>query len=255
LTEYFAERHWRGSLEEAVAAGMELAKQAQEPFAWLTCTNSGASEVCKAALSVVGLTETELASGYLCDPTTKSDLRIVAKPGILIRLSRNFDKSRGFVNGAYAEVVEKLRGNAVFTARLVGTGNMVLVHPIEEEGSRFLPCCYGYATTIRRAQGANLYHGCLFFDQLKRVAARGYGYVAVSRFHSRAGCYVYGKLRVSDFLPVGPEREDEVLERGYLSVSSDDEEGEGLEHAFADQSDEEYEAGADDYGRVTADFD
>ena len=79
--------------------------------------------------------------------------------------------------------------------------------------------------------------------------------MAVSRFHSRAGCYVYGKLRVSDFLPVGPEREDEVLERGYLSVSSDDEEGEGLEHAFAEQSDEEYEADADDYGTVTADFD
>ena len=39
-------------------------------------------------------------------------------------------------------------------ARLVGTGNMVLVHPMEESGSIFLPCCYGYATTIRRAQGA-----------------------------------------------------------------------------------------------------
>ncbi len=257
LTEYFLDRHWPRSmsLEGAVAAGMHLAEKEKEPFSWLTCTNAGASEVCKAALSVVGLPETELASGYLCDPNTKSDLRIVAKPGLLIRLSRNFDKTRGFVNGAYAEVVESLRGNAVFTARLVGTGNMVLVHPIEELGSRFLPCCYGYATTIRRAQGANLYHGCLYFDQLKRVAARGYGYVAVSRFQSRAGCYVYGKLRRSDFLPVGPEREDEVLERGYLSVSSDDEEGEGLEHAFADQSDEEYEADADDYGTVTADFD
>ena len=82
-----------------------------------------------------------------------------------MRLSRNFCKQRGFVNGALAIVCEPLAGNAVFTARLVGTGNMVLVHPIEEDGSRFLPCCYGYATTIRRAQGADLYHGCIYFDQ------------------------------------------------------------------------------------------
>ena len=37
----------------------------------------------------------ELARGDLCDPATKSDLRIVAKPGIVVRLSRNFDKQRG----------------------------------------------------------------------------------------------------------------------------------------------------------------
>ena len=87
----------------------------------------------------------------------------MARRGILIiRLSRNFDKQRGFVNGAVAEVCESLRGNAVFTARLVGAGNMVLVHPMEEDGARFLPCCYGYTTTIRRAQGADLYHGCIY---------------------------------------------------------------------------------------------
>jgi hypothetical protein len=115
---------------------------------------------------------------------------------------------------------------------------MVLVHPMEEEGSRFLPCTYGYATTIRRAQGADLLHGCIYFDQQKRVAARGYAYVACSRFKSRAGCYVYGKLRRSDFLPVGPELESEYTERGYLSVSSDDSDGCGLEHAFASDDDD-----------------
>ena len=75
-------------------------------------------------------------------------------------------------------VQESLDGNAVFTARLVGTGNMVLVHPMKDaDGGQFLPCCYGYATTIRRAQGADMYHGCVYFNQKKRAAARGYGYV------------------------------------------------------------------------------
>ena len=50
--------------------------------------------------------------------------RILAKPGILL-LCRNMDKQRGFVNGALANLEEPLQGNAVFTARLVGTGSMV----------------------------------------------------------------------------------------------------------------------------------
>ena len=62
--------------------------------------------------------------------------------------------------------------------------------------------------------------------------------VACSRFKSRAGCFVYGKVRRSDFLPVGEELEEEVLERGYDSVSSDDSDGAGLEYAFENQSDD-----------------
>jgi hypothetical protein len=50
---------------------------------------------------------------------------------------------------------------------------------------------------------------------------------------------LYGKLRRTDFLPVGEEQEGEVLERGYLSVSSDDEDGNGLEQAYALRSDED----------------
>ena len=57
----------------------------------------------------------------------------------------------------------------------------------------FLPCVYGYATTIRRAQGASLDQGCLYFDQTgckKKHPGRGYGYVGASRFRSRDGCYL-----------------------------------------------------------------
>ena len=162
--------------------------------------------------------------------------------GMRIRLTRNVDKQRGFVNGAIGVVCHSLRGNAIFTVRLQGTGNMVLVHPMEERGERFLPCCYGYATTIRRAQGADLEHGCIYFDQLKRPAARGYGYVAASRFKTRSGCYLYGKLRTSDFLPVGPDLASEHLESGYESESSGASDGAGLEYAYPEDSGEESDA-------------
>jgi hypothetical protein len=235
LLEYFGDRHLRCHLRRAVALGMSLSLEQGHPFIWLCHNNAGASEVCEAALEEVGITPEELENGYCCDPTSKSRLRIVAKPGVLVRLTRNEDKSRGFVNGAVGMVVTVLAGNAVFTVRLLESGNMVLVCPMEEDGQRFLPCCYGYATTIRRVQGATLHLGCIYFDQRYHHAGRGYGYVAVSRFKTRAGVYLWGKLRRTDFLPVGPEKEDEVLERGYYSLDSDAEDGAGMEHAYDDR--------------------
>ena len=211
--------------------------------------------MCQAALHHHGVTAAELATGYLCDPASKSTLRIVAKSGLIIRLSRNFDKGRGFVNGALAVICESLDGNRVFTARLMSSGNMVLVHPMEEDTARFLPCCYGYATTIRRAQGADIFHGCLFMDNKWHPAARGYGYVGVSRFRSREGVYMFGKLRRTDFLPVGPELETEVLQRGYDSVDSDDEEGAGLEYASAEEDEESDTEVGVDRGNVLGDVD
>ena len=95
---------------------------------------------------------------------------------------------------------------------------------MEEKGRRFLPLTYGYATTVRRAQGASLDLGCIYFDQKRRAAGRGYGYVAVSRFKSKEGCFLYGTLRQTDFLPVGEGTESEITERGVLSESADSDE-------------------------------
>ena len=174
IREYFGERHWsKWTLDASVAYGMELASETGKHFSWLTCTNRGAAEVCEAALRVIGVTQEELDWGYACDPTSKSVLRIVATKGVLLRLTRNFDKTRGFVNGALVRVFEDL-GNGVIIAQLIESGNMVLIHQMEEKGRIFLPCCYGYATTIRRAQGATLDIGCLYFDQKKHYAGRGY---------------------------------------------------------------------------------
>ena len=56
LAEYFQERHWNDySLEECVAYGLELAAARRKVFTWLTCTNQGASSVCRAALELHGV--------------------------------------------------------------------------------------------------------------------------------------------------------------------------------------------------------
>ena len=81
-------------------------------FTWCTSTNVGPAEICMAALRVAGIDEDELSTGYLCDPASKSPLRILARAGIKARLTRNFDKQRGIVIGAAGTVCELLHGNA-----------------------------------------------------------------------------------------------------------------------------------------------
>ena len=51
------------------------------------------------------------------------------------------------------------------------------------------------------------------------------GCVGASRFRSRAGCYLYGRIRRTDFLPVGEPQDDEVTERGTESESADEDDG------------------------------
>ena len=74
----------------------------------------------------------------------------------------------------------------------------------------FLPCTYGYATTIRRAQGASLDYVCLNFDAKKASDLR-YGYVGASRCRSAAGLFYYKRIRRTDWLPHGEGDEGECV--------------------------------------------
>ena len=121
--------------------------------------------------------------GYPGGPVAKAG-RIVLRPGLRLRLSRNLDKGRGFVNGALCTIMEVLsRSVAVVT---LTTGRLVLLHPTNDGGKIFLPCAYGYATTIRKVQGASLDAVVLFFDHCY-PPDRGYGYVGASRARSKDG--------------------------------------------------------------------
>ena len=106
----------------------------------------------------------------------------------------------------------------IFVAR-ISNGALVLVHPIRQKNQFFLPCCYGYATTIRRAQGSSHHLGALYFDHCYPPEP-GYGYVGSSRFRSSGGLYFYGKIRRTDWRPVA-KAEGLQTRRSALSETSE----------------------------------
>ena len=99
---------WRGyhldaDLKKAVAYGRRVGIARGYPFIWLCVTNKGANKVNDVALESEGVTTAQRAVGYMGDPNASAG-RLFIKPGLRIRLTRNLDKSRGFVNGAMAAV-------------------------------------------------------------------------------------------------------------------------------------------------------
>ena len=98
-------------------------------------------------------------------------------------------------------------------------------------------------------------------DQRKRGAARVYAYVACSRFESRVGCHLYGKMRRSDFLPVGEDLEHQVLTRAEDSDSGLSADSEGYAPHLSMQMDSQVEYDfedeqlQDDHGGICNDFD
>jgi hypothetical protein len=224
--EFFRGRHLHCGLKRAVAFGLQLQKTKGphfgKHFLWLCVTNKGAAEINSAALELRGVTRAQIDAAWPGDPNVVS-CNIFPSAGLMVRLTRNLDKERGFVNGAIGEIVTVLTAN-VFTVRLT-SGTMCLVHPIHVDGRTFLPCCYGYATTIRRAQGSTLHLGCLYFDHCF-PPERGYGYVGASRFRTSSGVFHYGRIRRTDWLPVGAATADQQLCR-TIESQSEDSNGEG----------------------------
>lgn len=217
-------------IEEAVAAR----RGSPCEFTLLPTTNQGAAALNQARVRL------ELGSDYdrlmatdavPADPTMGGGSIVICE-GLRMRLSRNVDKDRSFVNGMFGTVVKKL-SNSVFVLK-TSNGVLILVHPIKDGDKVFLPCAYGYAVTIRRCQGSTLDLGCLFFD--KRRPDRGYAYVGTSRFRMRDRVWHAGDVRRTDWLPVGEDpRGGEQI---YPSVDScsdseDEQDQDAAEDSFA----------------------
>lgn len=218
LEHFFAARTFSKDPSIAAREARAFEEQHQQAFTFLTVTNRGASAMnleClrldfpEAAAALAG------GAGYPADAASGQD-RILIEVGMRLRLTRNLDKDRGFVNGNLGVVKSKLRPD-VFVVKTI-QDVLILVHPITVKGFKFIPVCYAYATTIRRAQGATLTAACLCFN--RRRPDRGYAYVGASRVKHHSSLFHMGAVRRTDWLPVNGDPENEQLLPGPLSDSS-----------------------------------
>ena len=129
----YLEAYWTGrqflnyTLPQACAFGERLSQRRGKPFTWLCVTNAGAQKVNEAIVEMK-----QFAARAPYEPFKAEHGGTVRLcEGVLLRLSRNMDKPRGYVNGAMA-TVEHVFSPAVAIIRL-HTGTKVLLHPIWTE--------------------------------------------------------------------------------------------------------------------------
>ena len=159
LESFFRGRVWSTDLEEAVRTARTLERDGKD-FTFLTVTNRGAAAVNRARLQLqFPRAASELANNGGVPTDTEP---VVLDSGMRLRLTYNVDKDRSFVNGQMGVIRLMLRRDIFVLASDQGTS--ILVHPICIKGQMFLPVAYGWATTIRRAQGATLGKVGLWFD-------------------------------------------------------------------------------------------
>jgi hypothetical protein len=150
IQSFFGVRALKGCLDSAITKTIALEFATKRSFIWLTVTNAGAAKVNNAVLQLCYSLTTDFiyANGFPGDTSAGAD-RIIVQLGMRIRLTRNIDKDRGFVNGALGSIVSILSLNPPIFVLKLTHGALVLVHPITQDGCTFLPCAYGYAMTIR----------------------------------------------------------------------------------------------------------
>ena len=109
-----------------------------------------------------------------------------------------------------------------------------------------VPVVYAYATTMRRAQGSTLELVGLYFD--RRRADRGYGYVGASRARLLRDVYLLGRVRRSDWRPVGGDpRGGEQDRPGPMSESDSEEDSSSESDHDSDDRGSEFSGGEPDH--------
>ena len=213
LLEFFQSRIWSSNIQDAVRVAKEIEDANGKEFTFLTVTNPRAAALNLARLALEYPAEAQILEAGGGIPADVG--KVVIAPGMRVRLTHNVDKDRGFVNGNTGIVRGVLRKDVFLMQSAQGLP--ILVHPITYKGRKFLPVAYGWATTIRRVQGATLERIVLWFD--RPLPDRGYAYVGLSRAKRRQDVFLMGRIRRTDWRPVNGK--DDGNEQNTLSVLSE----------------------------------
>ncbi|CAE7285846.1 Usp17le [Symbiodinium sp. KB8] len=238
LEAFFRGRIWPSEPTAACRRAIEREAITGKPFTFLTVTNKAAQALnaARVALEYPAIAQQLRDGGGI--PTETGT--ILLAPDMHVRLTHNVSKDEGFVNGNIGRVRLVLRKDVFILETPQRTS--VLVYPIMVRGQKYLPATYGYATTMRRAQGATLDDVALHFD--RKMPDRGYAYVGVSRVKTRSNVFLLGKIRRTDWLPVGGPMDGEQTWPSGMSDSTDGEEPESSDMESSSVQD----PSSDDFG-------
>ncbi|CAL1165870.1 unnamed protein product [Cladocopium goreaui] len=250
--EFFAGRRLPRDLDMAVQRALRLERETGRDFTFLTVTNKGAKQLNLARLRAEfpeAARRIEALDGCIVgDPQAEAGL-LWLQPGMRVRLTRNLDKDRGFVNGN-SGIIETMLTKDTFVL-LTKQGNRILVHPVTDRGETFVPVVYAYATTMRRAQGSTLDLVGLKFD--RRRPDRGYAYVGTSRARKHTDVFHLGRIRRSDWLPVGvdsrgnEQRSPQSFSDSYEDSDPPTDEDEETENEPSQIADDCFDSDVEDY--------
>ena len=139
LETFFAGRCFSRDLDTAVQQALRLERQTGRAFTFLTVTNRGAQELNLARLRAEFPEAAQQITSWSprCvqgDPNAEGEAMFL-QPGRRVRLTRNLDKDRGFVNGNTG-VIETVLSPQVFVLKSL-QGTRILVHPVTDNGVTF----------------------------------------------------------------------------------------------------------------------
>lgn len=164
LDDVFASNRLESDLDVAVRQARAIKEDTGKNFTFLTVTNNAAASINyrRVAAEFPDALKRVATDGVRGDPSAGGGVMVFVQ-GMRIRLTRNLDEDRGFVNGTVGTIEHVLQKN-VFV--LQTTQNVrLIVHAIAINGETFMPCSFGYAMTVRRAQGSTLDLAGLLFDR------------------------------------------------------------------------------------------
>ena len=152
LEEFFADRIWDSDLQAAARKSLRMEVTENRNFMFLTVTNKAAAALNLARLQLeFPEVARQLAEGRGWPAEVG---RVLLATHMRVRLTHNVNKDEGFVNGNMGRIRKMLRSD-VFIMESSQQAS-ILVYPVTVKGQKYLPVSYGYATTMRRAQGATL---------------------------------------------------------------------------------------------------